>query len=129
MAAASSNWLRARARTSESGRVGFVGGRDSLWSREAISVFGVIDESAIRQRFELLAPLLDERGRRRIAAAEATSAGHGGIVAVMRATDIARTISSSANSGAPHPMVSTISPTMSDGSVWASITTRRLSRP
>jgi hypothetical protein len=52
--------------------------------------FGVIDESAIRQRFEALAPVLDERGRRRFAAAEATSAGHGGIIAVMRATGIAR---------------------------------------
>src|SRR5580693_9745058 len=52
--------------------------------------FGVIDESAIRQRFEALAPVLDERARRRFAAAEATSAGHGGIVAVMRATGIAR---------------------------------------
>jgi hypothetical protein len=52
--------------------------------------FGVIDESAIRQRFEALAPVLDERGRRRFAAAEATSAGHGGVVAVMRATGIAR---------------------------------------
>src|SRR5437868_14420317 len=52
--------------------------------------FGVIDESAIRQRFEALAPVLDERGRRRFAAAEATAAGHGGLVAVMRATGIAR---------------------------------------
>ena len=50
----------------------------------------MIDESAIRQRFEALAPVLDERGRRRFAAAEATSAGHGGVVAVMRATGIAR---------------------------------------
>jgi hypothetical protein len=52
--------------------------------------FGVIDESAIRQRFEALAWVLDERGRRRFAAAEATSAGHGGVVAVMRAAGIAR---------------------------------------
>src|SRR6266700_4029459 len=52
--------------------------------------FGVIDESAIRQRFEALAPVLDERGRRRFAAAEATAAGHGGVIAVMRATGIAR---------------------------------------
>jgi len=51
---------------------------------------GVIDESAIRLRFDALAPVLDERGRRRFAAAEATSAGHGGVVAVMRATGIAR---------------------------------------
>jgi Rhodopirellula transposase DDE domain len=51
---------------------------------------GVIDESAIRQRFEALAPVLDERCRRRFAAAEAAAAGHGGVVAVMRATGIAR---------------------------------------
>ncbi|HSL72375.1 MAG TPA: ISAzo13 family transposase [Longimicrobiales bacterium] len=50
----------------------------------------MIDESAIRQRFEALAPVLDERGRRRFAAAEATSAGHGGVSAVTRATGIAR---------------------------------------
>ena len=34
--------------------------------------------------------MLDERGRRRFAAAEAISAGHGGVSAVMRATGIAR---------------------------------------
>src|SRR5216684_2424779 len=51
---------------------------------------GVIDESVIRQRFKALAPVLDERGRRRFAAAEATSAGHGGVTAVTRATGIAR---------------------------------------
>src|SRR5580704_18199925 len=52
--------------------------------------FGVIDESAIRQRFEALIPVLDERARRRFAAAEAASAGHGGVSAVTRATGIAR---------------------------------------
>ena len=52
--------------------------------------FGVIDESAIRQRFEALTPVLDERGRRWFAAAEARSAGHGGVSAVTRATGIAR---------------------------------------
>nr|WP_249810807.1 ISAzo13 family transposase [Bradyrhizobium sp. 17] len=50
----------------------------------------VIDESAIRGRFEALDPLLDERGRRRFVAAEALTAGHGGIVAVSRATGVAR---------------------------------------
>jgi len=50
----------------------------------------VIDESAIRVRFEALAPLLDERGRRRFAAAEAMAAGRGGVSAVERATGIAR---------------------------------------
>jgi Rhodopirellula transposase DDE domain len=50
----------------------------------------VIDESAIRVRFEALAPVLDEQGRRRFAAAEALAAGPGGVSAVMRATGIAR---------------------------------------
>jgi DDE family transposase len=49
----------------------------------------VIDESAIRQRFETLLPVLDERSRRRFAAAEALAAGRGGIAAVARATGIA----------------------------------------
>jgi hypothetical protein len=50
----------------------------------------VIDESAIRRRFEMLAPVLDEQGRRRFAAAEAMTAGPGGVSAAMRATGIAR---------------------------------------
>jgi hypothetical protein len=50
----------------------------------------VIDESAIRLRFEALAPLLDERSKRRFAAAEAMAAGRGGVSAVERATGIAR---------------------------------------
>jgi hypothetical protein len=51
---------------------------------------GVIDESAIRQRFDALAPVLDERGKRLFAAAEARSAGWGGVSAAARATGIAR---------------------------------------
>jgi DNA-binding transcriptional ArsR family regulator len=50
----------------------------------------MIDELAIRLRFEALDPVLDERARRRLAAAEAMSAGRGGISAVSRATGIAR---------------------------------------
>jgi hypothetical protein len=50
----------------------------------------VIDESAIRLRFEALAPVLDERARRRFAAAEAMAAGRGGVTAVARMTGIAR---------------------------------------
>jgi hypothetical protein len=38
----------------------------------------VIDVSAIRLRFEALAPVVDEQGRRRFAAAEAVAAGRGG---------------------------------------------------
>jgi hypothetical protein len=50
----------------------------------------MIDESAIRLRFAALRPVLDERGRRRLAAAEARAAGFGGIQAVARVTGIAR---------------------------------------
>jgi transposase len=50
----------------------------------------VIDQEAIRLRFEALDPLLDERGRRRYAAAEALAAGHGGISAVSQITGVAR---------------------------------------
>jgi Rhodopirellula transposase DDE domain len=50
----------------------------------------VIDESVIRQRFEALDAVLDERGRRWFGAAEALTAGHGGIAAVSRATGLAR---------------------------------------
>jgi hypothetical protein len=50
----------------------------------------MIDIASIKARFEALAPFLDERGRRLFAASEARTAGHGGIVAVARATGIAR---------------------------------------
>ena len=50
----------------------------------------MIDEAAIRLRFEALEPVLDERGRRRFAAAEARAAGFGGINTVARITGIAR---------------------------------------
>lgn len=50
----------------------------------------MIDEVAIRLRYEALDPVLDERGRRRFAAAEARAAGRGGIAAVSKITGIAR---------------------------------------
>ena len=50
----------------------------------------MIDESAIRLRYEALQPVLDEPGRRRLAAAEARAAGYGGVTAVARITGIAR---------------------------------------
>jgi hypothetical protein len=50
----------------------------------------VIDESAIRLRFEALAPMLDERALRRFAAAEAQAAGRGGVAVVSRITGLAR---------------------------------------
>jgi hypothetical protein len=50
---------------------------------------GVIDIEPIRERFSAVAPFLDERGRRLVAAAEAFAAGYGGIAAVAMATGIA----------------------------------------
>jgi len=50
----------------------------------------VIDTSAIRRRYEAVAPHLDERGLRLFAASEARAAGRGGIVAVSQTTGIAR---------------------------------------
>jgi len=48
------------------------------------------NESAIRTRFEKLAPFLNERTRRLFTAAEAAALGRGGITAVMRATGVSR---------------------------------------
>ncbi|MFZ1962001.1 MAG: ISAzo13 family transposase [Roseiarcus sp.] len=50
----------------------------------------MIDHAAIRLRYEALDPILDERGRRRFAAAEALAAGRGGVTAVARITGAAR---------------------------------------
>jgi transposase len=50
---------------------------------------GVVDEVAIGERFRALAGELDERQRRLWAAAEARSAGRGGIAATARATGMA----------------------------------------
>lgn len=50
----------------------------------------MIDVAAIQCRWAALSAVLDERGRRRFAAAEAFSAGRGGIKAVHEATGIAR---------------------------------------
>src|ERR1700674_5172507 len=49
----------------------------------------VIDVEPIRERFLTVAPFLDERGRRLVAAGEAFAAGYGGIAAVAMATGIA----------------------------------------
>ena len=50
----------------------------------------MIDEAAIALRYAALAPVLDERGRRRFAAAEARTAGRGGVLALTRITGLAR---------------------------------------
>src|SRR5688572_27780343 len=56
-----------------------------------IAIFGgMIDERAIRERYEAIRDQLDERGRRLFAAAEARSVGRGGVMAVCRATGLAR---------------------------------------
>jgi Rhodopirellula transposase DDE domain len=48
------------------------------------------ETSAIRERFEAVGRNLNERSRRLFAAAEALTAGHGGIAATSRATGVAR---------------------------------------
>ncbi len=48
------------------------------------------DVEAVRERFALLAPALDERRRRLVAAAEALTLGRGGVVAVAQATGVSR---------------------------------------
>jgi transposase len=48
----------------------------------------VVDETAIGERYRAMRGVLNERSRRRWAAAEARSAGRGGIAAVVRATGI-----------------------------------------
>jgi DNA-binding phage protein len=50
----------------------------------------MIDETAIALRHAGLGPVLDERGLRRFAAAEARTAGRGGVSAVSRITGLAR---------------------------------------
>jgi hypothetical protein len=50
----------------------------------------MIDEKAIRSRYEAMQDSLDEAGRRLFAAAEARAVGYGGVSAVCRATGIAR---------------------------------------
>ncbi|RAI45324.1 ISAzo13 family transposase [Rhodoplanes roseus] len=50
----------------------------------------MVDDRAIRMRYLAVKPVLDERGRRRFAAAEAMAAGRGGIATVSRITGIAR---------------------------------------
>src|SRR5438105_7913135 len=63
-----------------------------MWVNNQIRVLYivvVIDIEPIRERFSAVAPFLDERGRRLVAAAEAFAAGYGGIAAVAMATGIA----------------------------------------
>ena len=50
----------------------------------------MVDEASIRLRYQALDPELGERARRRLAAAEAMSAGRGGVSAVSRITGLAR---------------------------------------
>jgi DNA-binding phage protein len=47
-------------------------------------------ERAIRKRYKEVAPVLDEQGRRRFAAAEALALGRGGVSLMARITGLAR---------------------------------------
>lgn len=50
----------------------------------------MVDERTLKRRFELLEPVLDERLRRLVAAAEAEAIGRGGSVFVSKATGVSR---------------------------------------
>ena len=50
----------------------------------------MIDEAGIRHRYQALAPVVDERTRRLVVAAEALAIGRGGQVGVARATGVSR---------------------------------------
>ena len=50
----------------------------------------MVNESALKKRFELLAPFLNERLRRLVASAEAEAIGRGGISLVSKATGVSR---------------------------------------
>ena len=52
----------------------------------------MVDETAIRQRYQVLADVADERVRRLMVAAEALAIGRGGQLAVARATGVSRTM-------------------------------------
>jgi hypothetical protein len=84
--------LRRRPKTTESREVT----RPGISAREIparASIFqtlGMVDTSVIRERFTAVERDLNERSRRLLAAAEAKTAGHGGITAASLATGIAR---------------------------------------
>lgn len=50
----------------------------------------MVESDSIKRRFELLAPVVDERTRRLLAAAEALTLGWGGATAVSKATGVSR---------------------------------------
>src|SRR3954452_17370068 len=64
----------------------------------------MIDREQIRERFTAIAPQLDERARRLLAATEARAAGYGGIAVVSQATGVApSTIARLAGPGGGEP--------------------------
>jgi transposase len=60
-------------------------------------------EAGIKQRFALLAPFLDERSRRLVAAAEASAAGRGGNTLVARVTGVSRRAITAGSLELAHP--------------------------
>src|SRR5271155_1119556 len=52
----------------------------------------MIDEDAIRYRWDMVGSKLDERGRRMLAAGEVRTAGRGGLAVVSRITGLARSL-------------------------------------
>ena len=84
--------LRRHAKTTESRRSAAPGtfAREIPARPSTFQTLRMIDTSVIRERFKAVGRGLSERSRRLLAAAEAKTAGHGGITAVALATGVAR---------------------------------------
>jgi len=67
-------------------------------------------EQAVKAKYEVLKPELDERGRRLWAATEARSLGHGGIATVARATGLAESTVRLGKKALTNPAMATGSP-------------------
>src|SRR5260370_15246674 len=77
--------------TPRNSRIDLSGGLGGIPDASGTTYSGfMIDENPIRTRYQAVRPLLDERGRRLHAAAEAVTAGRGGVAAASRATKVAR---------------------------------------
>src|SRR5262245_33553550 len=66
------------------------GRMDSVFRTNSRSPDGMIDEDAIRTRWETVGSKLNERGRRLFAAGEVRAAGWGSLAVVSRITGLAR---------------------------------------
>src|SRR5260370_26750307 len=77
--------------TPRNSRIDLSGGLGGIPDASGTTYSGfMIDENPIRTRYQAVRPLLDERGRRLHAAAEAVTPGRGGVAAASQPTKVAR---------------------------------------